>query len=77
MLAKKITAFLNVNELCPRKVHTGCENSPTQLRVLGIFSRNRSEWAILDAAASYGNITTVPLYSSLGQDYLTHIIEDT
>ena len=66
MLAKKITAFLNVNDLCPRKVDTCCENSPTKLRVLGIFSKNRSEWAIVDAAASYGNITTVPLYFSLG-----------
>ena len=42
--------------------------------MLGLFSKNRAEWAITDAAACYGNITTVPLYDTIGKEYLTHII---
>jgi long-subunit acyl-CoA synthetase (AMP-forming) len=77
MFAKKVTAYLNAEKLCPREVETGCDRSTTPLRVLGLFSKNRSEWAIMDAAACYGNITTVPLYDTIGKEYIAHIIQDT
>ena len=31
----------------------------------------------MDAAACYGNITTVPLYDTIGKEYIAHIIQDT
>ena len=31
----------------------------------------------MDAAATYGNITTVPLYDTIGKEYLVSIIEKT
>ena len=44
---------------------------------MGLYSKNRHEWALMDAAAAYGNITTVPLYDTLGKEYLSLIIEQT
>ena len=74
-LAKKITAYLNAKNLCPREVETQCSQAQIPLRVIGLYSKNRSEWALMDAAAAYGNITTVPLYDTLGKEYLSLIID--
>jgi len=41
---------------------------------IGIFSRNREEWAVVDLACLRSNITIVPFYDSLGKEALTHVI---
>ena len=75
MIAKKIATYINANNLCPREVSTQLPKETTLLRVIGLYSKNRKEWTLIDAAAAYGNITTVPLYDTLGKEYTAHIVE--
>ena len=76
-MAKKILAYLSAKDLCPRNVDAQCKQSKNLLKVIGLYSKNRQEWALMDAAAAYGNITSVPLYETLGKEYLSCIIEET
>ncbi len=41
---------------------------------LGIFSKNREEWAIADIACMKSSTTIVPFYDSLGMDALSLVI---
>lgn len=36
------------------------------LKFVGLFSRNRPEWTILDVACAIYRMVTVPLYDTLG-----------
>ena len=40
------------------------------LQPVGIYSINREEWAMLDAAAILYKFTLVPLYATLGEENL-------
>ncbi|CAD8132100.1 unnamed protein product [Paramecium pentaurelia] len=48
-----------------------------ELRMIGIFSKNREEWLLLDIANTlYGN-TMIPLYDTLGLESIPYILEHT
>ncbi|CAD8054344.1 unnamed protein product [Paramecium sonneborni] len=48
-----------------------------ELRMIGIFSKNREEWLLLDIANTlYGN-TMIPLYDTLGLETIPFILEHT
>lgn len=42
--------------------------------MVGIFSRNREEWVVLDIANTLYNATMVPLYDTLGPDSIQFVI---
>ena len=44
---------------------------------MGINSKNREEWLILDIACVFYNITIVPFYDTLGADTVTYILDQT
>ena len=44
---------------------------------LGIMSRNRVEWVVSMVAAHHYNFVIVPLYDTLGEEALTHIVNQT
>lgn len=45
--------------------------------MIGIFSKNREEWLLLDIANTlYGN-TMIPLYDTLGLESIPYILEHT
>eukprot|EP01071_Lankesteria_metandrocarpae_P012614 Lankesteria_metandrocarpae@DN6096_c0_g1_i1.p1 len=54
---------------------TVTNNKPFQL--LGIHSKNRPEWFIMEQASNAFNFATVPLYDTLGQDALHYILVQT
>ena len=41
---------------------------------MGVFSKNREEWAVVDLACIRSSITVVPFFDSLGIDALTFVI---
>ena len=44
---------------------------------MGIFSKNREEWAMMDLACIISSVTIVPFYDSLGMDALAMVINQT
>jgi long-chain acyl-CoA synthetase len=44
---------------------------------LGICSVNREEWLVTDLASNLIDVTTVPLYETLGDDMLEIILNQT
>ena len=47
------------------------------LKVVGICSINRHEWLITDLACNLVDVTSVPLYETLGDDMLQVILNQT
>lgn len=47
------------------------------MRMLALFSKNRTEWAIAEQAMFRQGGTTVPLYDTLGNDVLEYVINQT
>lgn len=45
------------------------------LRVIGIISKNRLEWFVTEQAANAYNFTLVPLYDTLGEEAVLHMLE--
>jgi long-chain acyl-CoA synthetase len=45
--------------------------------MIGVFSKNREEWLLLEYADFLYNFTLVPLYDTLGEDALKLILEQT
>jgi long-chain acyl-CoA synthetase len=41
---------------------------------IGLFSKNRLEWAIADLACAASNMVSVPLYDTLGEEAVQHIL---
>lgn len=41
---------------------------------VGIFSQNNVEWVVMDRACSAYSMVSVPLYDTLGEEALTHIV---
>ena len=46
-------------------------------KFMGIFSKNREEWAIIDIACIRDSITIVPFFDSLGPDALSFVLNQT
>lgn len=67
-LAKSIIEL----DLCPlRKLDN------RDIRIMGIYSKNREEWCLTDVACTLANITSVPLYDTLGEQSIKFIINET
>lgn len=47
------------------------------LGVVGLYSKNREEWMVCDLACGMQDLTSVPLYDTLGPDNLVFIVEQT
>lgn len=47
------------------------------LEVIGIVSINREEWIVTDLACNLLDITSVPLYETLGDEMLNIILDQT
>ena len=45
-----------------------------KLEVIGIVSINREEWVVTDLAANLLDVTSVPLYETLGDEMLNLIL---
>lgn len=41
---------------------------------MGVYSRNREEWAVVALACMRSSVTIVPFFDSLGKDGLTFVI---
>ncbi|NXN20026.1 ACSL5 ligase, partial [Indicator maculatus] len=50
----------------------GCKPSPNHF--IGIFAQNRPEWIISEYACYTYSMVAVPLYDTLGQDAIVHIV---
>lgn len=46
-----------------------------QMKLVGIFSKNRYEWMVADMACMLYGLTIVPLYDTLGIENLTYCLE--
>lgn len=44
---------------------------------MGIFAKNREEWAVVDLACMRSSVTIVPFFDSLGIDALSFVINQT
>ncbi|XP_028652418.1 long-chain-fatty-acid--CoA ligase 1 [Erpetoichthys calabaricus] len=50
----------------------GCQASPDQF--IGVFAQNRPEWVIAEMACYTYSMAVVPLYDTLGQEAIVHIL---
>lgn len=57
------------------KVHD--EQFGIKLDVVGVFSKNREEWVILDIACCFYNITLVPIHETIDNESIEYIIKET
>jgi long-chain acyl-CoA synthetase len=48
-----------------------------QMKLIGIFSKNRYEWFIYDIACALFGFVTVPLYDTLGIENLSYCLKQT
>ena len=60
---------MQVLDLCPE-----IEAEETKYIFLGIYSKNREEWAIADLACMRSSVTIVPFFDGLGHDALSFVI---
>jgi long-chain acyl-CoA synthetase len=74
--SKDIGAGLMNMELCPVTSHAE-EVYRKDWRFIGIITKNRMEFALLEQAANCYNITLVPVYDTLGPDTLNFICTQT
>jgi len=58
--------------LCPETSGEG-----QNWKFLGIFGKNREEWAIADLACMRDSVTIVPFFDSLGVEALSFVINQT
>ncbi|XP_070545515.1 long-chain-fatty-acid--CoA ligase 5-like isoform X2 [Ptychodera flava] len=56
-------------------LHKGCKPGPETL--IGVYSKNRTEWVVAEQACNMFSMVVVPLYDTLGPDACTHIINRT
>lgn len=47
------------------------------LKFVGLFSRNRPEWTIVDIACLLYGLTTVPIYDTLGDENISYVFNHT
>ena len=48
-----------------------------KLKFIGLFSRNRPEWSIVDIACLMYGFTTVPIYDTLGDENISYVFNHT
>ena len=53
-------------------VKKGAQTNPDQF--VGIFSQNRVEWKVTEQACNSYSMAIVPLYDTLGQEAIEHIV---
>ncbi|KAK1154068.1 long-chain-fatty-acid--CoA ligase 1 [Acipenser oxyrinchus oxyrinchus] len=53
-------------------LHRGCLPSPDQF--IGIFAQNRPEWVVAELACYTYSMAVVPLYDTLGEEAMVHIL---
>jgi long-chain acyl-CoA synthetase len=46
-----------------------------KLKLVGVFSKNREEWSVLDVANMLYNGCMVPLYDTLGPDSISYVLK--
>lgn len=44
------------------------------MKFVGIFSKNRPEWTIVDVGCVMYNIVTVPIYDTLGDENISFVL---
>ncbi|MBN3297891.1 long-chain-fatty-acid--CoA ligase 6 [Amia ocellicauda] len=71
--------WISYNEVCEQAqvlgsglLSRGCQPGPQQ--VIGIFAQNRPEWVIAELACYTFSMAVVPLYDTLGQEAMVHIL---
>lgn len=47
------------------------------MKFVGIFSRNRPEWTILDIACVLYGLVTIPIYDTLGDENISYVFNHT
>lgn len=73
--AAKALIELGVNEVTP--INANCEFSGEgQGKLLGVFTANRVEWAIIDYATYYCRAASVPVYATNSAAELKYIIDN-
>ena len=45
------------------------------MKIIGIFCKNRYEWALTDVACTLYGLAIIPLYETLGIDNLSYCLE--
>ena len=45
------------------------------LKFVGIFSKNRAEWSVVDAACMLCNLVSIPIYDTLGDENITYVLK--
>jgi long-chain acyl-CoA synthetase len=58
--------------LCPDQEAEG-----QKWTLLGVFAKNREEWAVVDLACMRSSVTIVPFFDSLGADALAFVLNQT
>jgi len=58
-------------------LHPQCQAEGKNWKFLGIFAKNKEEWAVIDLACMRNSVTIVPFFDSLGPDALTFVINQT
>lgn len=53
------------------------EGDGKKYKFMGIQSKNRLEWSLLNVAGMVNAVTTVPLYDTLGEDATRYIVSQT
>jgi long-subunit acyl-CoA synthetase (AMP-forming) len=71
-LTDKFARGISALNLCPNIKGEGID-----WNFMGIFSKNREEWAIIDFACLRSDITIVPFYDSLGKEALSLVLNST
>jgi long-chain acyl-CoA synthetase len=74
--SKNVGSGLIGMDLCPVIQHAG-EKYSQSWRFIGIITKNRMEFALLEQAANCYGITLVPIYDTLGPETLHFICEQT
>lgn len=74
--AKCLGSGLAGMDLCPITDHPS-EKYATKWRFIGVMTKNRVEFALLEQAANCFGITIVPVYDTLGADILSYICAQT
>eukprot|EP00922_Rhytidocystis_sp_ex-Travisia-forbesii_P038844 GHVS01057868.1.p1 GENE.GHVS01057868.1~~GHVS01057868.1.p1 ORF type:complete len:564 (-),score=43.40 GHVS01057868.1:151-1842(-) len=62
---------------CVPQLEFEAETYQTSFRFLGVFSKNRKEWAMCEQACNAFNLALVPLYDTLGVEACRYILQQT
>ena len=74
-MSKSLAAYFVYAKLGDKVINPGIEGIQ-EIRVIGIFERNCSEWIICDIASMLLGISSVTLYDTLGADSSEQIIKE-